>query len=210
MLAPPDRQNHKTCEELADAIDHGSIGQILAKHEKLILHYYEDVLEQVQKSFNTAERSAIVGFIVLIGTVIFVLVFDALGRLGKLPDFTPTEVNPNGGWTPLITVVASTAAGIVIEGVAALAFVLYGRTARQFAAFHICLERTHRYLLAYKMASDTKENKDETIRDLVCIMANAPMISQSDTNADISSGQSRELAASLRTNSVSTRTQPVS
>jgi hypothetical protein len=186
MLAPPDRQHYQTCEELAQAIDHGSIGEILAKHEKLILHYYEDVLDQVQKSFHTAERSAIVGFIVLIGTVIFALVFDALSRLGT-----------------------STTAGIVIEGVAALAFVLYGCTARQFAAFHICLERTHRYLLAYKMASDTKENKDETIRDLVCIMANAPMISQSDINADISLRQSRKLAASLRTDSVSTRTQPV-
>jgi hypothetical protein len=147
---------------------------------------------------------------VLIGTVIFALVFDALGRLGKLPP--ATELNPELSWTPLITVVASTLTGIVIEGVAALAFVLYGRTARQFAAFHICLERTHRYLLAYKMAHDTKNNQDETIRDLVCIMANAPMISQPDINAEVSLGQGRELAESLRRTSYSlepdaTRTQ---
>jgi hypothetical protein len=207
MLAP-DLQRQQTCEELAQAID-GSIGQILAKHEKLILHYYTDVLEQVQKSFLTAKRSAIAGFMVLIGTVIFALVFDALSRLGKLPNPTPSELNPDVSWTPLITVVTATLSGIVIEGVAALAFVLYGRTARQFAAFHICLERTHRYLLAYKMANDTKDNKDETIRDLVCIMANAAMISQADINADPSLRQSRELAGSLRTNSVSTQTQPV-
>jgi|SRR6516164_5559057 hypothetical protein len=208
MLAPSaTQQHHETCEALGHAVDSGTIGKILAKHERLILQYYEDVLEQVQKSFSTAKRSAIAGFIVLIGTVIFALVFDALNRLGKLP--APTELNPDVAWTPLITVVASTLAGIVIEGVAALAFVLYGRTARQFAAFHICLERTHRYLLAYKMANDTKENKDETIRDLVCLMANAPMIGQADINADASVRQSRELAGSLRATSESTRTQPV-
>jgi hypothetical protein len=56
---------------------------------------------------------------------------------------------------------------------------------KQFGAFHICLERTHRYLLAYKMVRETKDNSDGTIRDLACIMAKAPMISPADIYADV-------------------------
>jgi hypothetical protein len=67
----------------------------------------------------------------------------------------------------------------IIEATAGGAFWLYSQTAKQFSAFHICLERTHRYLLAYKIASEIGERKDDTFRDLVCIMANAPMIDQS-------------------------------
>jgi hypothetical protein len=61
---------------------------------------------------------------------------------------------------------------------------------KQFGAFHICLERTHRYLLAYKMVRETKDNSDGTIRDLACIMAKAPMISPADIYADV--GPERE------------------
>jgi hypothetical protein len=46
MLAPSEAaQRHETCEALGQAVDGGTIGKILAKHEKLILHYYTDVLE---------------------------------------------------------------------------------------------------------------------------------------------------------------------
>jgi hypothetical protein len=42
----------KTCEQLREAIDTGKIGDIVAKHEKLILHYYEDVQDQAKQSFS--------------------------------------------------------------------------------------------------------------------------------------------------------------
>ena len=51
---------------------------------------------------------------------------------------------------------------------------------KQFSAFHICLERTHRYLIAYKIADTIEHDKDETLQKLVCIMANAPMITSSE------------------------------
>ena len=70
--------------------------------------------------------------------------------------------------------------GALMEFVAGVSFWLYSRGAKQFGAFHICLERTHRYLLAYKIAEQIEDRKDETLRDLVCIMANAPMITRQD------------------------------
>jgi hypothetical protein len=76
-----------------------------------------------------------------------------------------------------------TVSGVLIEFIAAIAFWLYARAARQFGAFHICLERTHRYLIAYKIADGMKEHKDATFRDLVCIMANASTITRADIEA---------------------------
>src|ERR1044071_3778974 len=70
----------ETCEELGKALDTGGVGDIVAKHEKLIGHYYEDVRDQARQSFRTAERAAKLGFIVLIITVVYALAFDALTR----------------------------------------------------------------------------------------------------------------------------------
>src|SRR6266700_7788797 len=48
----------KICDELVNACDTGHVGDIVAKHEKLILEYYKDVLEQAQKSFASAKSIA--------------------------------------------------------------------------------------------------------------------------------------------------------
>ena len=68
------------------------------------------------------------------------------------------------------------ASGLIVQVFAGVAFYLYQRASDQFGAFHICLERTHRYLVAYKIAEEIETQKEQTLRDLVCIMANAPMI----------------------------------
>jgi len=65
-----------------------------------------------------------------------------------------------------------------------VSFWLYSRGAKQFGAFHICLERTHRYLLAYKIAEQIEDGKNETLRDLVCIMAHAAMITRQDIDSN--------------------------
>jgi len=169
---PP--QLRKTCDELAEALDEGGIGKIVAKHEQLILHYYADVQAQARQSFITARIAALVGFAVLIGTVMYALRVDWLTRLdpGRL----------SGGASSMVSYVGLLG-GALIEFIAAVAFWLYSRGARQFSAFHICLERTHRYLLAYKIADEIAGERDETLKKLVCIMANAPMITHSDSNA---------------------------
>jgi hypothetical protein len=171
-VANMDSMNPKeqACHEVGLAINEGSLGEIVAKHEQLILKYYEDVQEQAIRSFNTARCTAIVGFGVLIATVVCVFLLDALHR---------GNVVPNTVGSPAIIGVVS---GALIEFIAGVTFWLYSQSAKQFSAFHICLERTHRYLIAYKMVEKIGAEKDKTLRDLVCIMASAPMIGQGTVN----------------------------
>jgi hypothetical protein len=167
-----DKRRH--CDELKDAIDVGHVGEIVSKHEQLILDYYKDVLEQAQKSFASAKAVARIGFAVLIGTLVYVLIFDALTRIHiASAAMTGQSITIAG-----IGVVS----GALIEFIAGVNFWLYGRASKQFSAFHVCLERTHRYLVAYKIAEAIRDQRDETLRDLVCIMANAPMIVSRDTD----------------------------
>jgi len=127
-------------------------------------------------SFKAATTVAWVGFTVLIATLGYVLTFDALNRFhfrGLSTDSKYLTVEGVG-----------VVSGILIETIAGINFWLYARASRQFSAFHICLERTHRYILAHKISSEIKENRDQTVRDLVCIMANAPMITRQDIEGD--------------------------
>jgi hypothetical protein len=164
----------KACDELGQAMK-GDIGDIVAKHEKMILHYYKDVQVQAQKSFDSAKMVSWIGFGVLIITLIYTLVFDALAHF-HWDNFTP---NPKDSLTVGGIGFVS---GLLIEFIAGVNFWLYGRAAKQFNAFHICLERTHRYLIAYKIGEMIGSKKDETLEKLVCIMANAPMITLGNIN----------------------------
>jgi hypothetical protein len=158
--------NEQLCEGIKDALEKGRVGDIVAKHERLILKYYSDVLNQANRSFDSAISMAEIGFWVLIGTVGYVVAFDILFHIKTLsmtaPSLTVTSIG-------LVS-------GALIEFVAGVNFWLYARAGKQFGAFHICLERTHRYLVAFKIADEIKQGKDDTLRNLVCIMANAPMI----------------------------------
>jgi hypothetical protein len=161
----------KACDQLGEAVDNGSMGAIVAKHEKMILGYYEDVKEQANKSFRVAQAAAVVGFAVIIFSLIYLLSFDAMNRF--------SIGNPR--FDNVLTISSmSLISGALIEFIAAIAFVLYARGAKQFGAFHICLERTHRYLLAFKIAEEAGVDRDKIMGNLVCIMANAPMISAGD------------------------------
>lgn len=146
----------RTCDELSTAIDEGKIGDIVAKHEQLILHYYKDVQDQAKESFSTARSAARIGFWVLIATLAYVLTFDGLTRFNIAPKMA-SESLPVTGLIGLVS-------GALMEFVAAVSFWLYSRGAKQFGAFHICLERTHRYLLAYKIAEQIDVGKNETLR----------------------------------------------
>ncbi len=161
------------CEAIGDALNDGGVGDIVSKHEKLILEYYEDVKRQATESFKFAKLVAYIGFAVLIITWLSTLGVD-LAQL--LPKYQDTKVNHH------LAVSMGAVSGALIEFIAGVNFWLYSKASKQFSAFHICLERTHRYLVAYKIAEDTGTRKDEVLEKLVCIMASAPMITAQNTD----------------------------
>jgi hypothetical protein len=157
------KEFERVCDDLKAAVDGGSIGEIVKANQDLIMRYYNDVLEHADRSFNVARVSAIIGFAIFILTLIYAVVVDRFGNNSE----AVSAVSKIG-----------ILSGLIVQVFAGVTFYLYQKASDQFAAFHICLERTHRYLVAYKIADKMKENKDETLRDLVCIMAKAPMISR--------------------------------
>jgi hypothetical protein len=164
----------KACDDVKDSIANGDIGDIVAAHEKLILKYYDDVLTQANQSFFSARTVAALGFWLLAITLAYALIFDALNRfnLGA----------PSAATTSMTIEKIGLVSGALIEFIAGVNFWLYARGARQFSAFHICLERTHRYLIAYKVIKEVQTDRDCALRDLACIMANAPMIGAMETD----------------------------
>jgi hypothetical protein len=152
------------CHNLNVALEKGSMGEMVERNHDLIMEYYSDVLANAEKSFQIARWSAIGGFGIFVITLICVIVAEIVH-----------------GWDvprrSLLTVSGLGAvAGMIVQIFAGVAFYLYQKASDQFGAFHTCLERTHRYLVAYKIAEELQTNKDQTLHDLVCIMANAPMI----------------------------------
>lgn len=158
----------ESCKEVGKALDHGSVGEMVEKHEELILKYYADVQAQAQQSFREAKRAVQVGFAVLILTCTYTLAFHLARSLR--PDifkFDPQSMSPMS--IGLIS-------GAMIEFIAGVQFWLYSKASKQFGAFHICLERSHRYLVAYKFAQETGDRREQVLENLACIMARAPMI----------------------------------
>jgi hypothetical protein len=168
--------SHSRQTALKHAVDDGKMGGIAAPHEELILEYYNDVHEHVIESFRSAKRVAWIGFSVLIGTLCYKFAVNLLSRFGNIGNSTSN--------TSLTVSEFGLLSGTLIEFIAAINFWLYARASKQFAAFHICLERTHRYLLTYLIAEQLKVNKENTLQDLVGIMANAPMITRDDLDSD--------------------------
>jgi hypothetical protein len=157
------KEFQKACDELKTAVDRGSIGEIVKANQDLIMRYYKDVLEHSNRSFSVARLSAIGGFTIFVLTLIYSVGVDRFGT----DNDAVSAVSKIG----IIS-------GLIVQVFSGVTFYLYQKASDQFAAFHICLERTHRYLVAYKIAEKIETNKDETLRDLVCIMAKAPMISR--------------------------------
>lgn len=158
------------CDGMAEALN-GDVGTMVETVQRQILRYYSDVGGQAKESFESAKLIATWGFALLVVTIVYAIGVDMAGYAGKLAE--PKYAGMGVGTIGLV-------AGGIVEVIAGVQFWLYGKATKQFGAFHICLERTHRYLLAYKIAEKTNDNRDQTLEKIVCIMANAPMISRSD------------------------------
>jgi hypothetical protein len=194
----------RNCEALGKALGDGGLAETVEEVQNLILRYYNNVREQAAESFSAAKRVATIGFVLLIVTTAYVILTDLLLHI-PASGFVEREL---GGMN--VGAIGLIAAGIV-EAIAGTQFVLYGRATRQFGAFHICLERTHRYLVAYKMAETMGTSKDDTLEKLVCIMANAPMITRQDIEGVMSPKQlpdtTKSVADSLLKAGVSSKTE---
>jgi hypothetical protein len=175
----PTSKKEETCKKLKYAINKKDLGGIVATHQTLITQYYQDVQAQANQSFCMAKKAANYGFGVLIGTLVYALFFDGLSHFKTLP-FNIQLEKPA---TSLTVAGIGLVSGVLIEFISGIAFWLYLRGARQFSAFHICLERTHRYLIAYMVAAQMEDRKDETLHELVCIMAKAQMMTRDDIDS---------------------------
>jgi hypothetical protein len=97
----------------------------------MMLRYYQDVRYQALQSFWSALGAAIAG-----------LVFFVCA--------TSQAMSDDGRLRSIVSVLA----GALSQFIAGVNFYLYFKASRQFASFHICLERTNRFLLANTMCEN--------------------------------------------------------
>ena len=168
------RQHCANIEILGD----GDVHKMASLHVQMILEYYQDVLEQAQRSFFWALVAAGVGTLFFIGAIAMTFVMNS--------------------WPSAILSVVS---GALIQVISAFNFYLYNRASHQFASFHICLERTNRFLLANTMNDNLSDaNKDTMRMELIRIVANAPML----TFAEVTNGPEQAAKAQAASQSSST------
>lgn len=141
------------CHEIATtkSNDTQKIASLLTE---MILNYYQDVRSQAQQSFWCALGAAVVG------TAFFVYA----AHQGMQSGFKEAYIG-------LI-------AGALVQVISGISFYLYSKTARQFSTFHVCLERTNRFLLANTLCENLNavDRKDTMREELIKTVATAPML----------------------------------
>lgn len=105
-------------------VDPGDVQKVAASQIELLQSFYELVVAQARRSFFWALVASGVGLLFFLAAISF---FLAANR---------------------DVAVVSVISGAVIEVIAGLNFVLYGRTTAQLSVFHSRLELTQRFLLA--------------------------------------------------------------
>jgi hypothetical protein len=136
--------------------------------QQMSLHYYADVRRQAQQSFVSALVAALIGM----------LFFLFAASYGMEQDKT--------AWIGVI-------AGALIQVISAINFYLYGKASRQFATFHICLERTNRYLLANTLCENLQMPlRDQVRHELIQVISNAPMLTLDVTERSRENNSAKE------------------
>jgi hypothetical protein len=173
VSAHPLQQLKAECEELARTRP-GDTHKMASLHQQMSLNYYQDVRRQAQQSFYSALAAATVGTLFFLYAAWYML--------------------PQNGHTPSNAYI-SLIAGSLVQVISAINFYLYAKTAHQFSGFHVCLERTNRYLLVNTLCENlSDEHKDDMRMEIIRVIANAPMIT-----SDVISGMAQQ------SNSVDTR-----
>jgi len=153
--APPLHKLWAKCEELA-LTNPKDTQQMASLLQQMSLNYYQDVRRQAQQSFYGALAAAIIGMLFFL--------YAALHMI-------PNSANPSSrAYISLI-------AGGLVEVISATYFYLYAKAVNQFAGFHVCLERTNRFLLVNTLCENLGDkHKDEMRMELIKVIANAPML----------------------------------
>lgn len=150
----------KLLDDLKEANARSDIKQIGARQLDLLERYREKVLNQASESFRWALISTGVGLVFFLAAIVFLLFFQSASHLS------------------LISLIS----GGLVEFIAGVNFVLYGRASTQFTKFSTYLDRVERYVFAENMC-DRIENsvmRDELRADIIrdIIAGGTDLISQ--------------------------------
>jgi HEAT repeat protein len=137
--------------------DPGDVQRIAASQIVLLDSYYNAVLGQATTSFKWALVAAGIGLLFFLGAIAFLLT--------KQPNSIAT---------------VSIIGGAIVETIAGINFMLYGKTTAQLAHFHHRLDQTQRFLLANSICESLDGDvKYESRRQLVTVIATLGLESSS-------------------------------
>jgi hypothetical protein len=142
------------CEEVART-EPGDTHKMASLLQQMSLNYYEDVRRQAQQSFYCALVAALIG----------VLFFFYAAYL---------MMNQDSASNAKVSLIA----GALVQVISGINFYFYGKASRQFASFHICLERTNRFLLANTLCENLlcKDRRDLMRTELIRVISTSPML----------------------------------
>jgi hypothetical protein len=148
---------HSNCELIAAAPPGDT--RPLAKHlGDMSLTYYRDVRWQAQESFLVALAMGVVG-----------VCFFLYGARHAMDDPVSQGLSPKA---------VGLIGGAVVHVIAAIQLFMYRQASRQFASFHVCLERMNRFLLAETISQNLPNDaaKEAARTELIHVIATAPML----------------------------------
>jgi hypothetical protein len=147
-VVPASRPTQQAIQEAA-AVDTANIAQVAASQLTISNAYYENVLMQARRSFNSAIAAAIAGLGFFMAGVVVAVVYKVQGAA-----------------------VISTLSGTIVETIAGLNFWLYARTSQQLESFHRRLEQMQRYLVANSVGEGLRGKvRDTALSDLMTMIA---------------------------------------
>jgi hypothetical protein len=127
------------------------VQSIAASQISLPTSYYNAVLTQANLSFRWALVAAGIGLVLFLAAIVFLLT---------------TQIESIG----IISVVG----GGIVEVIAGINFMLYGKTTDQLADFHERLDQTQRFLLANSICESLEGNAKQQARaELIHVIASA-------------------------------------
>ncbi len=143
----------RECDQIAKTAP-GDVQAFAGVLQKMIVAYYEDVRRQSQLAFFAA----------------LVLEMIAVGFFFYSASIAMTTV-------AFGTAALSALSGLLIQIMTGVVFYLYSQSSKQFGGFHVCLERTNRFVLANAMVEHLPEAERALRRsEVITAVLNAPML----------------------------------